>query len=406
MADYGSLLSVDDALRRVLAAVVPVEPERVAINEAHGRTLAEPLAALRTQPPFAASAMDGYAVRGEDVSEAGAVLRVTGSAPAGHAFAGEVRPGEAVRIFTGAPVPAGADTVLIQENVDRDGDRVAVRIPERRGRHVRAAGLDFATGRILLPPGKRLDFRALALAAAMDHAEVTVRRRPLVAVLATGDELVRPGEATGPGQIVASNGYAIAGMVHDAGGRTVDLGIARDNFGSLEQAILQAEKAGADVLVTLGGASVGDHDLVQSALTARGMELGFWRIAMRPGKPLIFGRLGRMIILGLPGNPVSSMVCGTLFLQPLLRALVGDPTAGADRSEPALLAADLPANDARQDYLRAILAPAGDGLPRVTAFEIQDSSMLRVMAEANALLIRPPHAPAASAGSTCRVLRL
>jgi molybdopterin molybdotransferase len=247
--------------------------------------------------------------------------------------------------------------------------------------------------------------RSQALAAAMGHAEVPVRRRPRVAVLATGDELVRPGEAMRPDQIVASNVYAIAGMVTQAGGVPIDLGIATDDFAALEAAVAAAEEAGADVLVTLGGASVGDHDLVQSALTRRGMRLGFWRIAMRPGKPLIFGSLGRMAILGLPGNPVSSIVCAHLFLEPLLRALAGDPDARADRSGPAVLGGPLPANDMRQDYLRARLSVDADGRTVATPFARQDSSMLRLLADAQALVVRPPHAPPAAAGDPCRILR-
>ncbi|WP_293867896.1 gephyrin-like molybdotransferase Glp [uncultured Alsobacter sp.] len=401
-----SMLSVEEALRKVLAwAAEPVDSERVPVADAFGRTLAAPLAALRTQPPFAASAMDGYAVRSADVTAPGARLTVIGTAPAGHAFAGRVGPGEAVRIFTGAPLPDGADAILIQENAEATEGGIVAHSAEPPGRFVRAAGLDFRTGEALLPAGRRIDPRAHALAAAMGHATLPVRRRPRVAILATGDELVRPGEDARPDQIVASNGYAVAGIVTAQGGEPIDLGIATDDFSALEQAIEAAEAARADVLVTLGGASVGDHDLVQSALTARGMQLGFWRIAMRPGKPLIFGSLGRMAILGLPGNPVSSIVCATLFLVPLLRALVGDPAAGEDRSEAATLTVDLPANDMRQDYLRAMLGRDGDGRLTATPFGRQDSSMLRVLAEAQGLVLRPPHAPPATAGTVCRVLR-
>lgn len=402
-----TLLSVDDALRMVLDfARDPLPAEPVPIAAAVGRTLATPLLALRTQPPFAASAMDGYAVRADDVARPGARLRVIGSAPAGHAFEGRVGPGEAVRIFTGAPIPEGADTVLIQENADPQGDgAILARTAEPAGRFVRPAGLDFKAGEALLPQGHRLTPRSQALAAAMGHAAVPVARRPRVAVLATGDELVRPGEVMRPDQIVASNVYAVAGMVGESGGDAIDLGIATDDFAALEAAITAAEQAGADVLVTLGGASVGDHDLVQSALVARGMTLGFWRIAMRPGKPLIFGRLGRMAILGLPGNPVSSIVCARLFLQPLLRALAGDPAAGADASEPAVLGAALPANDMRQDYLRANVSIDPDGRRIATPFTRQDSSMLRLLADAHALIVRAPHAPAAAAGEPCRILR-
>lgn len=406
MAQPTGLLAVDEALALVLAAVTaPLPPEDVSISTAHGRTLARALAATRTQPPFPASAMDGYAVRAADVMP-GTTLRVIGAAPAGHAFAGRLRPGEAVRIFTGAPVPEGADAILIQENAEAGDGTVTPRETLAAGTFVRPAGLDFAEGEALLPAGHRLTPRSQALAAAMGHGRVAVARRPLVAVLATGDELVRPGEAARPDQIVASNTYAIAGMAEAAGAAVVDLGIAGDSFAALEDGIARAAAAGADVLVTLGGASVGDHDLVQSALTRRGMRLGFWRIAMRPGKPLIFGGLGNTHILGLPGNPVSSIVCARLFLVPLLRALAGDPGAGADPSEAAVLAAPVSANDARQDYLRATLAPGPDGVPRVTALAQQDSSMLRVLAQADALLVRPPHAPALPAGAPCRIVRL
>jgi molybdopterin molybdotransferase len=401
-----SMLSVDDALARVLDAAMPlVGVETVALAEANGRTLAQELSARRTQPPFPASAMDGYAVRAADVVP-GMPLRLIGIAAAGHAFAGTVGAGEAVRIFTGAPVPAGADAVLIQEVTDATDTGVTPRETVTAGRFVRPAGLDFRTGETMLAAGRRLDPRAIALIAAMGHPTVTVRCRPVVAVLATGDELVRPGEDARPDQIVASNVYAIAGMAQAAGGSPVDLGIATDDFAALERGIAAAEAAGADVLVTLGGASVGDHDLVQSALTRRGMELGFWRIAMRPGKPLIFGRLGGMRILGLPGNPVSSIVCARLFLVPLLRALQGDPGAAADITEPAILGADVAANDARQDYVRATLEPGPDGMARVIPFARQDSSMLALLMQADCLLVRAAHAPAAAAGQDCRIVRL
>ena len=400
-----ALMTVEEALERVLASATPVSSETISIVDAHGRTLARPLAAKRTQPPFRASAMDGYAVRGADVAVKGAVLSVKGEAAAGLAFQSSILPKEAVRIFTGAPVPEGADTILLQENAIRDGDSVTVEVPEKAGRHVRDVGLDFNTGEKLLHTGQRLRPRSVALAAAMDHAFVDVFRKPRIAILATGNELVMPGEDAGPDQIVASNHLAIAGMVMEAGGVPELLGIATDDFSSLEAAIDRAEAAGADVLVTIGGASVGDHDLVQSALTKRGMELGFWRIAMRPGKPLIFGRLGKMLILGLPGNPVSSIVCGTLFLQPLIRALQADPFAGEDLTEPAILGADVLANDKRQDYLRARLSGADTDLPRVIPFDIQDSSMLRIASEAQALLVRPPHAPAGRQGDPCRIIR-
>jgi molybdopterin molybdotransferase len=402
-----SLLSVEEALRRVLAGVTaPVEAEELRLAECAGRTLAQDLSALRTQPPFAASAMDGYAVRAADAEGAPVTLKLVGASVAGRRFDGAVGPGETVRIFTGAPLPEGADAIVIQEDVEAEGDRVTLRQPARRGRHIRPAGLDFTQGATLLPEGVRLDASRLALAAAMGHGRLAVRRRPRVAILATGDELVRPGEPAGPDQIVASNPFAMAALVGDAGGEPIDLGTARDTFADLERSFAAARESGADLLVTLGGASVGEHDLVQSALAREGMELGFWRVALRPGKPLMHGRLGQMLLLGLPGNPVSSIVCGMLFMVPAIRAMLGDPRAGADPTEAATLGADLPANDARQDYLRAALRPGTDGPSVATAHAVQDSSMLSVLAASDALIVRPPHAPPARAGEPCRIIRL
>ncbi len=403
----GSLLSVSDALARVLAsAPTPLPPETVSLPQCAGRTLGAELAARRTQPPFAVSAMDGYAVRAADVARVPATLDIVGVSAAGHGFAGRVEAGQAARIFTGAPMPAGSDTVIIQEDTRLEGERVVALEAALAGRNVRAAGLDFREGDVLLPKGRRLGPPELALAAAMNHGALPVARRPLVALLATGDELVAPGQNPGPDQIVASNTYAVQAYAEGAGARTLDLGIAADTFEALERAIRRARDAEADVLVTLGGASVGDHDLVQTALTREGMDLGFWRIAMRPGKPLMHGRLGDMRILGLPGNPVSAIVCGVLFLVPLIRALCGDPGAGRDRSEAAILGADLGQNDQREDYLRASLKHGEDGKLVATPFARQDSSMLRVLAQSECLVIRARHAPPATAGEACRILRL
>jgi molybdopterin molybdotransferase len=402
-----SLLPVEEALARVLAGIArPVAAETVAIAAARGRTLAVDVAARRTQPPFAASAMDGYAVRAADVAAVPARLTVIGRSVAGAGFSGAVGPMQAVRIFTGAPVPTGADAVAIQEDADGKGDDVIVRAPVAPGKNIRAAGLDFRHGDMLIAAGQRLDARLVALAAAAGHADLSVRRCPRVAILATGDELVAPGEPAGPDQIVASNPFAVAAIAARAGAEPLDLGIARDTPEALDLAIAKAREAGADMLVTLGGASVGEADLVQSALARHGMTLAFWRVALRPGKPLIHGRLGEMLILGLPGNPVSSVVCGILFVVPALRALVGDPRAADDPAEPAILGAGLAANDGRQDYLRARLDAAGEALPVATAFPVQDSSMLTTLARADGLLIRPPHAPHARAGDPCRVIRL
>jgi molybdopterin molybdotransferase len=376
------------------------------LARAFGRTLTSDVAATRTQPPIAVSAMDGYALRAEDARSPGARLTVIGESVAGRGFLGEVGPREAVRIFTGAPVPRGADTVVIQEDTKADDTSVIVNEPAKAQAFVRPAGLDFREGEILLHAGTRLGPAEVALAAAMNHAELEVASKPRVAILATGDELVMPGIKPGPDQIVASNPFAIAAFVQQAGGEPIDLGIATDDFAALERAIERAVEEKADVLVTLGGASVGAHDLVQSALTRRGMQLGFWRIAMRPGKPLIHGSMGAMSILGLPGNPVSSIVCAILFLVPLVRHLQGDPNAGAPQDEPAILGADLPTNDGRKDYLRARLSRDAEGRLIATPASRQDSSMLRVLAESNCLVIREPHAPAARAGEPCRVLRM
>lgn len=402
----GDLLPVAEALARVLASVPgPVEAETVPVGACAGRTLAADVAALRTQPPFANSAMDGYAVRAADVTTVPTRLAVIGESAAGRGFRGSVGAGEAVRIFTGAPLPAGADAVVIQEDTEAADSAVIVRARATAGRHVRAAGLDFAAGDRLLLAGTRLDPRRISLAAAGGHPTLQVRRRPRVAILATGDELVRPGEPAGPDQIVASNTLALAAIAEAAGAEAIDLGIAGDSVAALEAAFAEARARRADLLVTLGGASVGEHDLVQSALRGGGLDLGFWRVALRPGKPLMHGRLGSMLVLGLPGNPVSSIVCGHLFVVPAIRALVGDPDAAADRSEPARLGADLARNDGRQDYLRARLAFDAERWPVATAAPQQDSSMLSTLAACDALIIRPPHAPAARSGDPCRILR-
>lgn len=401
------LISVAEALARVLASVSrPVEAETVPIHRAAGRVLASPVVSTRTQPPFAASAMDGYAVRAADAGVVGAALRLTGASAAGHGFTGQVGPGEAVRIFTGAPVPGGADAILIQEDAEAEGEIIRVQEAVEPHRFIRREGLDFAVGQTLLTEGLTLDARRLALAAAAGHPTLAVRRRPKVAILATGDELVEPGATPAWDQIVASNSLALAALVEEAGAEAIDLGIAADDHVALENAFRRAREAGVDMLITLGGASVGDHDLVQAALAREGLELGFWRVALRPGKPLMHGRLGDMLVIGLPGNPVSSIVCGLLFVVPAIRAMLGDPQAGADRSEPAILGRDLAANDGRADYMRASLAIEAGRLPVATPENRQDSSMLAVLGRSEALLIRAPHAPAARTGDPCRIIRL
>jgi molybdopterin molybdotransferase len=400
-----ALMPVAEALARVLADADPLPAESAPLLEAHGRVLDADLKALRTQPPANVSAMDGYAARAADVTNAPARLKLVGEVAAGHPFDGKIGAGEAARIFTGGVVPPGADTIVIQENTTRAGGAVVVTVSAGKGRHIRAAGLDFESGKVLLAKGRRLSDRDLALAAAMNHPTVPVHRRPKVAVLATGDELVMPGSDPGFGEIVYSNGYATMALARREGCEVVDLGIVPDRLDETAAAVRRARDSGADVLVTSGGASVGDYDLVQKALAAEGLALSFWKVALRPGRPMMHGRLAGMHVLGLPGNPVSSYVCAVLFLIPLIRRLCGrsdvEPAPG-----PALLGCDLPENDERTDYLRARLASVADGLPIATPFPLQDSSMLVPLAEADCLLIREPHAPAAKAGSRCTILKL
>jgi molybdopterin molybdotransferase len=399
------LLSVADAQALVLKDAQPLAAENVPLAAAHGRVLAADLAALRTQPPAAVSAMDGYAVRAADVATAPARLKLIGEVAAGHPFDRPVGAGEAARIFTGGVVPPGADTIVIQEHTARDGDTVVVEKASAAGRHIRPEGLDFKAGDSLLPRGKRLTARDLALAAAMNHATVPVHRVARVALLATGDELVMPGTTPGYGQIVYSNGYALMAQVAAEGAEVIDLGIAPDRLDATIAAVARAKSLGVDVLVTTGGASVGDHDLVQKAFAAEGMALSFWKVALRPGRPLMHGHLAAMEVLGLPGNPVSAFVCGVLFLSPLLRRLAGRTDVGPD-TESAVLGCDLAANDERTDYMRADLAARPNGTPVATPFRVQDSSMLAPLAQAGCLVIREPYAPAAAAGSRCAIVKL
>ena len=400
-----ALMSVEEALAQVLAVAEPLPVELAPLSDACGRVLASDLAALRMQPPADVSAMDGYAVRAADVSSAPARLKLVGEVAAGHPFDGEVGVGEAARIFTGGVVPPGADTIVIQENTTREGTTVIVNEPSGKARHIRAAGLDFATGTALLAKGRRLSDRDLSLAAAMNHPAVPLYRRPKVAVLATGDELVMPGSTPGFGEIVYSNGFATMALARREGCEVIDLGIVPDRLAETAAAVRRARDSSADILVTSGGASVGDYDLVQKALAAEGLALSFWKVALRPGRPMMHGRLGPMHVLGLPGNPVSSYVCAVLFLVPLIRRLSGWGDCEPEL-EQALLGCDLPDNDERADYLRARLTPGSEGLPTATPFPVQDSSMLVPLAEANCLLIRAPHALAAKAGSRCTILKL
>ena len=399
-----SLMPVAEALARVLADARPLAAENVPLKQAAGRVLTQDVTALRTQPPAAVSAMDGYAVRADDVAQAPVTLRVIGEVAAGHPFAGEVGAGEAARIFTGGVMPTGADTVVIQELTSRDDDKVAIAKSTTKGRNVRGAAIDFAQGAVLLRKGQRLSGRDIMLAAAMNHPALPVHRRPKVAVLGTGDELVPPGSAPKPGEIVYSNGFALLALAESEGAEVTDLGIAHDRVEDITAAVRRARDWGADILVTSGGASVGEHDLVQRALAAEGLDLSFWRVALRPGRPMMHGRLGGMQVLGVPGNPVSSYVCAFLFLVPLVRRLAGRSDI-APAPEPARLGRDLPANDERADYLRATLTAGPDG-PVATPLPHQDSSLMAPLARADCLLIRDPQAPAAAAGSPCVILKL
>jgi len=389
------LIPVAEALEHLFALVVPTETETIPLREAAARVLSAPVTANRAQPPFDASAMDGYAIA-EESPAPGSRFRVIGEAAAGHAWTGRIGPGEAVRIFTGAPVPEGGKRVVIQEDVSREGDTITLSGSPDPGPHVRPKGGDFAEGATIDPP-RRLGPADLSLLAAMNIARVPVHRRPVVALIATGDELVQPGESPRPDQIIASNTYGLAAMVEAEGGEARLLPIARDTREALAQALDLAD--GADLVVTVGGASVGDHDLVGEVLGKHGSR-AFYKVAMRPGKPLMAGRIGNAAMLGLPGNPVSSLVCGHVFLLPMLRAMQGLPAEPAPRRK-AALAAPLGPNGPREHYMRARVSAAG-----VTAFDRQDSSLLGILAAADALIVRPPRDPARAAGTPVDILPL
>ncbi len=390
------MISVEDALSHLFAMCAPIGTETVPLRQAHGRVLAEPVTARRDQPPFAASAMDGYGVRDADCSD-GAEFTLIGESAAGNGYAGKVAQGQAVRIFTGAPIPEGVDRVIIQEDVTRDGDRVTLAEPVSENRNIRPSGGDFKIGDTIDAP-RRLSARDVALIASMNAPEVTVSRRPDVVLIATGDELVMPGDTPGPDQIIASNSFGLAAMIEQAGGIARMLPIAPDDEEILRQTFEMAE--GADLIVTIGGASVGDHDLVGKVASDMGLDRAFYKVAMRPGKPLMAGRMGRSLMLGLPGNPVSAMVTAQLFLLPMLNALQGLPARAAPRETLPLLQ-DIDANGPREHYMRAITDPTG-----VRPFSRQDSSLLSILSHADALLVRPPHDPARRAGETVEIIRM
>jgi molybdopterin molybdotransferase len=383
------MISVDEARARILSNLRPSGVEIVTLAAGWSRVLAAPIRARLTQPPADVSAMDGYAVRAAD-GKNGAILDIIGAAPAGHPFAGSVDAGQAVRLFTGSIVPNGADGIVIQEDVTLDSHRIKIQETVIAGRHIRRAGQDFSAGEVVIAPARRLTARDIGLAAAANHPWLTVHRRPRVAILATGDEIAMPGEPIPTGGIVSSNSHALAALVRAGGAEPIILPVAADNQAAI--AAVADQLAGIDLLVTTGGASVGDHDLVIASLKQRGLVVDFWKIAMRPGKPLIFGNLGQTPMLGLPGNPVSALVCAILFLLPALARLSGLP-GDPPMTVGAKLGADLAENDQRADFLRATL-------------QRQDSSMLRRLAVSDALILRAPHAPALSAGADIRIIPL
>ena len=397
------MLSVRDAHSRVIAAFEALPAEMVSVADAAGRVLAVPPAARLTQPPADLSAMDGYAVRAADVPTAPGTLTLVGQAPAGGSYDQVLQAGEAVRIFTGGPLPAGADSIVIQEDTKADGSKISILEAPRPGRHVRKAGLDFKAGDSPFAAGRLLTSRDVALAAAMNLPWLSVHRKPRIAILSTGDELVMPGEPVGRNQIVSSSGIAVAALVRGWGGEPTLFDIARDDAKLIENRI--AAGAQHDLLITLGGASVGDHDLVQASLKAQGFAMDFWRIAMRPGKPLMFAARERARVLGLPGNPVSTMVCALLFLKPAIEKMLGQSAELID-TQPARLAVDVKQNDQREDYVRATTTRGPDGSSVVEPHPVQDSSMLSVLAGSNALLVRPPHDPARAKGEVVQIIDL
>ena len=397
-----ALMPVDEALARILDGVKPLRTETIVLHKALGRVLAKDVQAKRDQPPFPASAMDGYAVRHEDVSTFSVTLEIIGASNAGHAFKGVLKPGTAIRILTGAPVPKGADTIVIQENTERHNNTLRILNETPKGKNIRRAGLDFSKTVVLVKAGTRLKARDIGLLAAGNAARVTVYRMPRIVLFTTGDELVLPGQKARPDQIYSSNSHALEAMVSMLGCDIVNLGIVRDSLAATKAAIRKG--LGADVLLTTGGASVGDHDYVQEAFKACGVKIEFWKVALRPGKPFMYGRKGKTHVMGLPGNPVSALVTARLFFTPLIKTLQGLPPT--EQFVTARLATSLPTNDERRDYIRATITEAEDGVRVVTPFGLQDSSMQRTLQTSDALILREPLVPAAAAGSLVKVLIL
>ncbi|MBO1324084.1 molybdopterin molybdotransferase MoeA [Acetobacter sp. TBRC 12305] len=398
------MLDVATARARILENIPFCGQETTPLTQACGRVLAQDLPARRANPPVGVSAMDGYAARAADTNP-GAVLRVVGEAPAGHPSGQTVQTGECVRIFTGSQIPDGADTIIIQENVVREGDRITLSQPGKPGQFIRARGQDFDRGDVLVRAGRRLGARDIGLAAAGGHVWLPTARRPRVGVLATGDEITLPGDPIAEDGVFNSAAFMVSAFLDQAGAEAIMLPVARDNTASLAQSLAHARQM--DMLVTIGGASVGTYDLVRSALDEVGLALDFWKIAMRPGKPLLSGRLGNTPVIGLPGNPVAAFVCSVVFVVPAIQAMMGMHVSPQPQTEAAILASAVRENDERQDFLRATLCedPQG-GLPRVTPFARQDSAQLNILAQSQALVLRPPHAPAQDAGTMCHMIRL
>tara|TARA_B100000676_G_C18080115_1_gene850563 strand:+ start:1175 stop:2389 length:1215 start_codon:yes stop_codon:yes gene_type:complete len=397
------MIQVSEAERRILAAISPMPLEQVVITDSFGRVAGEDIHSRRTQPPMPVSAMDGYAVRAEDVLNTPTKLQIVGYAPAGASYEKPLKTGEAVRIFTGAPVPIGANAIIIQEDTEQVGEFVLINESATSGRYIRPAGLDFSEDDILISAGTRMTARHVGLMAAMNVPWMMAHRRPRVAILATGDEIVMPGDPIGQNQIVSSNAIALSAFVKAMGGQPVLLGIAPDDRNALRQ--IASGISGNDILVTTGGASVGDHDLVQDVLSNRGMNVDFWRIAMRPGKPLMFGVIDQIPVLGLPGNPVSSLVCAMIFLRPALAKMQGLKKVQHEIHR-MISASDLPENDHRQDYLRAKIETTATKDKTIRAFSEQDSSMMATLTKSDALIIREPYAPALKAGESVNILKM